>query len=166
MTPSKRPSENLVGLAATMRATGESWKEIADKVGRSEGRVRAWPHAYPDEWDRHFSFAERQLFADAATECRTILRQLLRSKEEKIQLAAADKLLKVRMGERAAVKVRASAGKSDEDRWTADFVNSVKNLSDEELETMLKEEIGGLAGSSTTATPELPAATGPGSDAA
>ncbi len=148
MTDSSRPPEALLARAAAMRAAGESWQKVARAVGRSAERVRHWPREYPEEWNRAYRETETHFLADAAVESRQALRLLLRSKQEWVQLAAAQQMLKGRLVERvlalksehvAAKAAEAPRGVAPDDRALAAFINQVRSVSDEELDKLARE---------------------------
>src|SRR5438094_2413957 len=116
MIPTPPP---MIAVAATMRAAGQPWEEIAAKVGRSAGRIRDWPRTYPADWARHFRAAETHLLADVAIEARQRLRLLMRSKDEWVQLRAVTRALTMRDRDREReFKLEAAAVSPENDRET------------------------------------------------
>lgn len=85
--------ENLIQVAAEMRATGSKWESVGTKVGRSPETCRRWPAIHPEVWKRHFRAAAMQFAEDCATEALVFLRMLARSKEEKTCLQACKIML-------------------------------------------------------------------------
>ncbi|HLW64016.1 MAG TPA: hypothetical protein VKS79_01775 [Gemmataceae bacterium] len=132
--------DSRIALAATLRAGGASWADVAAKVGRSESRVHRWPQQYPDAWARHFRMAESHYLAEVAVEARQVLRLLLRSKDEKTQLRATFNMLKVRQAERDrefAVQPPQEAA----DLEVTSFVKELQKLDDDEVEQMLRRAL-------------------------
>ena len=144
--------DSRIALAATLRAGGASWAEVAAKVGRSEDRVRRWPQKYPDAWARHFRMAESHFLAEVAVEARQVLRMLLRSKDEKTQLRATFNMLKVRQAERDR-EFAVEPPQETIDPYVASFVSELDKLDDEEIEQMLRQALSEI---------EVPAPSDPG----
>jgi hypothetical protein len=92
MSANARPPEALVAHAATLRAAGKDWDDIAKQIGRSAGRIRHWPREYAAVWKRSFREANLDIVSLAATEAVVTFRRLMRCDDPKIALAAADKL--------------------------------------------------------------------------
>ncbi len=113
MTAAARPPEALIATAAAMRAACETWDVIAAEIGRSAGRIRHWPREYPDQWNRAYRDAERQILHEAAGEGVVTLRRLCRSQNERVALAAAKELLNFRLKMRE-LEVREAAAKPAE----------------------------------------------------
>jgi hypothetical protein len=134
--------ESLIALAATLRAGGASWTDVAAKVGRSESRVRRWPQKYPDAWARHFRMAESHFLAEVAVEARQIMRLLLRSKDEKTQLRATFNMLKVRQAERAReFAVEPPPAHEPIDPTVSLYISEMNKLSDEEFDQMMRQAL-------------------------
>jgi hypothetical protein len=92
----------LLAAAVEMKAAGASWEQIADRVGRRPDTCRRWPARYPHDWRRLFRVAERQLIAEAGAESVLMLRQLLRSDDDKVRRDAARALVTLRERQRLA----------------------------------------------------------------
>jgi hypothetical protein len=134
--------ETLIALAATLRASGASWVDVAAKIGRSEDRVRRWPQKYPDAWARHFRMAESHFLAEVAVEARQVMRLLLRSKDEKTQLRATFNMLKVRQAERdREFAVEPPPAHETVDPYVSSFIKELNNLSDKEVDQMLRQAL-------------------------
>src|SRR5262245_36894916 len=76
----KTPNDEMTALvvtAATLRAGGIRWKDIAKGLKRSPGTVRRWPEYFRDAWNRAFAAEEERLIAEAAAEARLVLRAML-----------------------------------------------------------------------------------------
>jgi hypothetical protein len=87
--------ESLLAQAAALRAGGASWKEVAAAVGRDVNTVKHWPERFPEEWFRYLHAAQRHLLGNAYGESITTLRVLMRSQNEKSQLAASTTIAKL-----------------------------------------------------------------------
>ena len=146
--------ESLIALAATLRAGGAGWADVAAKVGRSESRVRRWPQKYPEAWARHFRMEESHFLAEVAVEARQVMRLLLRSKDEKTQLRATFNMLKVRQAERAReFAVEPPPVQEPIDPTVSLFISKMNKLSDEELDQMMRQALSEI---------EVPAPPNPG----
>lgn len=86
----------LLVVATDLRAAGYTWESVAEAVHRSAETVRRWPREYHDAWCRFFRDAAARLDNDAAAEGLVALRNLLRSKDEKIRRDAAVALVRLR----------------------------------------------------------------------
>lgn len=71
--------------AAELRAGGASWDAVAEQTGRKATTLRRWPAAYPEDWRAAFAAAQRENLEETGAESLLVLRQLLRSKDEKIR---------------------------------------------------------------------------------
>jgi hypothetical protein len=97
MSRNKPPSDDLLAQAAELRAGGLNWEAVAAKVGRAADTVRRWPTLYPDRWQAVLHAAERRLVSEAGAESVLVLRQLLRSDDEKVRRDAARFLVYLRL---------------------------------------------------------------------
>jgi len=88
---------SLMTTAAELRATGTSWEKIAARVRRSPRTCRRWRETYPEAWRRLYHDAEEELLNACGAESALVLRNLLRSEDEKVRSAAGRNLLGVRM---------------------------------------------------------------------
>ena len=113
--------------AAELRAAGGSWAAVGRMVHRHADTCRRWPTLYPAAWNRIFCEAVRQLRENAAGEAVTVLRNLLRSKDEKVCRDAARALL-------AAGPPPTPAEKSD---CIDDYMNDLDDRDQQALETNL-----------------------------
>lgn len=135
----RQPSRETLELMATvaeLRANGASWQTAAARVERSAETCRNWPRRYPEQWQRLYLAAEDTLLAEAGAESLTMLRKLLRSETERVRLAAAQLLFKLRCQRRG--KVDASSSKAP-DEETAAFLAQVKGMSPEEIDQMKRD---------------------------
>ena len=89
MHPRKPPSDSVLFRAVDSRAAGASWEAVAKLVDRSPHTVRKWPLMYAQRWTAALRAAERTVIDSAAAESVLVLRELLRSKEDKIRVEAA-----------------------------------------------------------------------------
>ena len=93
MSPPVTKIVRAVEAAAELRALGHSWEYVARKVRRSPDTVRRWPRLYPDLWARVATDTRRDRTTEAAGEAVAVLRDLLRSEDEKVRREAARDLL-------------------------------------------------------------------------
>jgi hypothetical protein len=93
----KPPNDDMLREAAEMRASGAAWEAIGAKLHRAESSVRRWPQAYPDRWNRFAAEAEHAVVVEAVAESVHVLRNLLRSQDEKIRRDAARALAELRI---------------------------------------------------------------------
>ena len=116
-------------------------------ANRSAETGRRWPTAYPDRWQSLLHAAERRLVCEAGAESVLILRQLLRSADEKIRRDAARLLVNLRL-ELAKLDFKAAA-KSPAGH-TSDAARLLAHLlethSDEHLAQLVAAEVGRAAG--------------------
>jgi hypothetical protein len=96
----KPPPDELIERAARLRAGGSSWAAVGKDVGRTHTAVMRWPELYRVKWAVYYAVAEQAILDDASAESVHVLRQQLRSKDERSSRDAAGKLLRTR--ERAA----------------------------------------------------------------
>jgi len=120
-------------IVAELRAAGATWETAALKVQRRAGLLRRWTKVYPEEWERLFREAEERLGREANNESRTVLREMLRSKEPKARLAAAERLARLRLQEIA------KQPKPDPHGDLAAFLAAAQEMSDAELDEYMAE---------------------------
>ena len=89
-------------MAAELRASGATWKTVAENLGRRLNVVWRWTRWYREEWEQFLRDAEDRASREGASESHAVMRQLLRHKSAKIRLSAAEKLVKLRLAEKAA----------------------------------------------------------------
>jgi hypothetical protein len=123
----------LLTTAADLRAAGSSWAKVAEQVKRSPETCRHWPRRYPDAWRRLFREAEGHLIAEAGAEARAILRQMLRSKESKVALSAAQLLLRCRENQRAQEEQAERPGPAQVAAEITEFARYLKGLPDAQI---------------------------------
>jgi HEAT repeat protein len=130
--PSVRTRRDME-VAAELRAQGATWETIGLKLQRQPGLLRRWTKVYSEEWERLLKEAEERLSRLAGNESRAVLRELLRSKKSTVRLAAAERLARLRMQEKA--KEQPPEAHAD----VAAFIAAAEDMSDEELEEFLVE---------------------------
>ena len=87
--------DRAVEAAAELRAAGHSWAHIAAALRRARDTVRRWPRRYPDVWARTAADTRRDLFLGAGGEALNILRNLLRSDDDRTRRDAARDLVRL-----------------------------------------------------------------------
>jgi len=139
MPGTKPPAESVLARAAEMRAAGSNWETVAAKLNRSADTVRKWPSLYPTQWQTALHTAERRLVSEASAESVLILRQLLRSDDEKVRRDAAKFLIDLRL---ELFKIDQKSADDSPPPLTSDAARLVAFLeghSDEELDRHLAE---------------------------
>ncbi len=139
MAQFKPPPDSLLAQAAELRAGGNSWEIVAEKVGRTPQTVRRWPEAYPEKWAAALRAAESQLLSEATAESVHTLRRQLRSSDEKSSREAAQKLIsfRVALGKKPGKSKRKRVAKPRTD--AARLVAYLEGLSDAELEALAND---------------------------
>jgi hypothetical protein len=125
--------------AAELRAGGAGWKATAEALGCDERVIRRWTVDYADEWERLYQDAVRLIRTDANNESLRMLRDLLRHKNSKVRLGAADKLCSL------LLKVKQTEAENQPRSELVSMAALVEEMSDEELEEYLNcfvEEFG------------------------
>jgi hypothetical protein len=155
------PSPSLLPLlttAAELRAAGGSWAKVAEQVGRSAETCRHWPRRFPKTWQGLYRDAENHLIAEGGAEARTILRQLLRAKETKVALAAAQLLLRCRDQQRTQEKQAERPSPSQLATEITEFAKFLKGLTDAQLASHLNDFLAhrGAAAGGAAGTPDPP----------
>jgi HEAT repeat protein len=130
--PSTRTRHDME-IAADLRAQGGTWATIALQLKRQPGLLMRWTRLYAQEWERLLNEAEERLSRHANSESRAVLRELLRSGEPRVRLAAAERLAKLRLQEKA------KETPPDPHADVAAFVAAAEAMSDAELEEYLGE---------------------------
>ena len=128
------PSKKLIPLierAAQLRAIGQTWDQIGRKMRRSSNDIRRWPKRFPEFWDKVISESRRLAVDEARDEGVTALRSLLRSEDEKVKCSASTKLADLPKDEQKT---------SAEAEELIKFVQYLEGLTDEELESFMREE--------------------------
>jgi HEAT repeat protein len=131
--PSSRTLRDME-IAADLRAQGATWATVALKLNRQPGLLQRWTRVYQQDWERLLKEAEERLSRHANNESRAVLRELLRSKSSKVRLAAAEKLTRLRLKEKAE-----EPPQNDLYAEVAAFVQAAEEMSDAELEEYLAE---------------------------
>ena len=143
----------LLEQAATLRASGVSWKAVAAAVGRDQSTVEHWPKRYPQQWSRYYRAAQRDLLGDAYGESITRLRFLMRSENERSQLAASTVVVKLqlehdRMEMMESRRAALPAGGKQQELSTDGqrIAAALDGTSMEQMQEMFKRGIAALAG--------------------
>lgn len=95
--PQKAPTARTLGkirVAATLRAAGVKWKEVAPQVGRKHANSAVkLQNMYPEEWDKAFEEAVQTLITDVEPLALEQLKKDLKDSEGKVRVAAARGIL-------------------------------------------------------------------------
>lgn len=145
------PPDDLLALAAELRAGGMAWDAVAAKVGRATATVRRWPTAYRRKWAAALRAAEAQLVADATAESVHTLRRQLRSDDEKASRDAAQKLIafRVALGKTSKKSRKPAPTPGDAARVAAEL----EGLSDADLDALIADLLAGQNGGRPAAPP-------------
>src|SRR5262249_25377993 len=98
--------------AAELRVGGHSWEAVGERLRRSPETCRHWPLTYPEQWQALYRAAEERLINEAGAEAVLVLRQLLRSQDEKVRRHVAKLLATMRL-ELLALKNKAGDKATD-----------------------------------------------------
>ncbi|HEV3146637.1 MAG TPA: hypothetical protein VGZ47_22305 [Gemmataceae bacterium] len=131
--PSQRTRRDME-VAAELRAQGATWQTIALKLNRQLALVHRWTRYYREEWERLCREAEERVHRQAADESRMVLRELLRSEKSNVRLAAAKRLARLRLQEKATEPPPA---RTDLAAW----IQAAEEMTDEEAEECMWEFI-------------------------
>jgi hypothetical protein len=96
----KQPTPGVLSSmheAAELRVGGHSWEVVGERLRRSPETCRHWPLTYPEQWQALYRAAEERIIHEAGAEAVLVLRQLLRSQDEKICRDVAKLLAAMRM---------------------------------------------------------------------
>ncbi|MBX9626822.1 MAG: hypothetical protein K2X82_23680 [Gemmataceae bacterium] len=146
------PSDDLLARTAELRAGGQTWPAVADRIGKSESAARRWPRKYPDRWLVAMLAAERRQALDSGAEAVLVLRTLLRSADPKLQRDAAKLLLGFRVDlAKLDVKAKFAPQPPALTPEVTQVVAFLKGHSDEQLAELAREFL----------PPALPAHPGP-----
>jgi RNA polymerase-interacting CarD/CdnL/TRCF family regulator len=129
---------DLIEVAAELRTLGKSWETVATTVGRSARTVRGWPRAYPDAWRQAYRDAEEQLVVEAAAESVLVLRNLLRSEDDKVRRDAARQLLSFRL-ELAKLEGKANAAKKPSSAEAERIAAFLSERDDDEVQSLVDD---------------------------
>jgi hypothetical protein len=130
--PTSRLME-LMTQAAHLRSQGLSWEAIAARLGRTARTCQSWQRLHPAIWKRLWQEATKDRDAGGDAEARLVLRNILRSADNKSRLSAAQHLL------RKSSRTKARKSSSDRvDPELSSFIIEIKELSDEELDQALR----------------------------
>ncbi|MCZ2340285.1 MAG: hypothetical protein LC104_00640 [Bacteroidales bacterium] len=152
----KPPPDELLALAAELRAGGASWETVAENVGRTERTVRQWPTSYARRWKKFLRAAERQQLTDATAESVLTLRRQLRSPDEKASRDAAMKLMQFRIAAEKRTQTRRGKPADSGNTHAQTIAAYIARLTDAELDQLIAE-----LGSSPPVTGSGPADSSP-----
>jgi hypothetical protein len=139
MSTAKPPAESVLARAAELRAAGSSWESVAAKLNRAADAVRKWPTLYPAQWQAALHTAERRLVCETSAEAVLILRNLLRSDDEKVRRDAARFLIDLRL---ELFKLDRTSAADSPPQLTSDAARLVAFLeghSDDELDRLVAD---------------------------
>ncbi len=118
--------------AAELLAGGASWTTAAKEVGVCVEDLKACAADHRAEWQAVLKAARKRLLGEAGSEAMLMLRRLLRSDEEKVQLQAATVLMKFWMTGIRHRRPTPSAGAGEQD--AVDLLHQmVGNVTDEQF---------------------------------
>ena len=133
----KPPSDSVFARAVEARASGGSWEAVAKQVRRSAHTVRKWPRMYAERWASALRAAELAVIDSSAMESVHVLRELLRSKSDKVRVEAAWRLIYQRLEQ---CKIQQKPGGSIPLELSSDahrIAAFAKEHSDEELDDLV-----------------------------
>jgi hypothetical protein len=151
----KHPPTRIVRAfrrAARLRAAGVGWDRVAEALRRKIETVEEWPDDYPEYWDIVYARQERHARAECRAESRQYLRVHLRAQDAKICQNSA----------RPLVNLTDPPPIPQESKPTSHlhrYADHLGGLSDEERDTLFKEEIAYHA---RRADPDGPGLAAPG----
>lgn len=90
----------LIARVAHYRASGMTWEQVAEKVGKTCASVRNMPSKRRDEWAAEYAKAHTEVVDAARDEAIAVLRDKLGSDREDIQVRAAEAIWSVSVRER------------------------------------------------------------------
>lgn len=134
----KPPSDALLARAAELRAEGQTWPAVADRIGKGESTARRWPRKYPDRWLVAMLTAERRQALDSGAESVLVLRQLLRSGDPKLRRDAAKQLIGLRV-DLAKLDVKAKFAPQPLSPLAAEVVTFLEAHTREELAELARD---------------------------
>jgi transposase len=129
------PTRNLVYAvrrAATYRAQGLSWDVVAQKLRRKVRTVQDWRDRYREFWEQALALARKETASDAGDEGLAIMRQLARSKDEKISKDASNRLVELRAAADTVTAISPDLLR---------FVEFLEGLSDDQLDSILGVDV-------------------------
>jgi hypothetical protein len=128
--------------AAELRVGGLSWEAVGERLRRSPETCRHWPLSYPEQWQALYRAAEERVINEAGAEAVLVLRQLLRSEDEKVRRDVARLLATMRM-ELLALKSKTDKVKelpeSDAERVAAFLAGQSEERVEEMVEQLLDQ---------------------------
>ena len=93
-----RHMHNLLTQAAELRAVGHPWEGVAKHVNRKASTCQKWTSRYRREWERLYRHAQLRRFDETSNEAHSVLKGLLRAKDDKSRLKAVEVWLKCGAG--------------------------------------------------------------------
>ncbi len=132
----------LIKAAADLRAGGASWAKVGERLNREPDTCRDWPRRYPAAWRRAYRAAEDLFTEEAGAEAKTMLRLFMRSKNEKIGLAAAHALHRARENRRAEEDRAERAARAEADPARAEALRIAEyltRLTDAQTDAVVEE---------------------------
>jgi hypothetical protein len=120
--------------AADLRSSGYSWDQIGAKLGRSGDTCRRWPWLYPEVWSQLLRRADHQATWLVRGMAKSVLQNLLLSKDPKIQAQAVG--LAVKFGEPLEPIPPASATPSSDTPENSE-VSHVRSLTTEQRQDLV-----------------------------
>src|SRR5262245_45271637 len=152
---------NRMAVAAELRAGGAAWKTVAARLRCTERACIRWPKDYPEAWRRLYREATLRLLAEIGGEAMTVLRRLLRSKDEKMQRDATRLVLGPHLKALAQEPPAEPAPADDDADRLASFLRShtdaeAQALLDELLARRARPADGAGAGGGGPPRPPLP----------
>jgi len=91
------PTDEMLYFIAELRADGKSWEAIARQLRKAPRTIRRWRTRYLDRWLPLQVRAERHMANESECESVLVLRNQLRSKDDKLSSLAARALIALRL---------------------------------------------------------------------
>jgi hypothetical protein len=85
--------ERLLLAASQLKAAGNSWETVSDRLDRSLATLSRWLVRYRAEWEAFYDIAERDQSREGGAESTATLRKQLREEDAKGKREAAKALL-------------------------------------------------------------------------
>src|SRR5262245_41701039 len=82
--------KTLLTTAAEMRAVGNSWNTIAQRLGRKTRTCANWPVKYRSQWEPIYHDIQQRRFDQTAAECHTHFLGLARHEDARIRTKAQE----------------------------------------------------------------------------
>lgn len=138
--------QSLLTQAAALRASGATWRQVGEALGRAEKTCRNWPNAYPAEWKAALAEAEDQVRCDGYHESMRRLRELVRSPDDASAFRAAHELVhhydrNSRACRQAATPAPPENSKSEFDDWSIEELVEEADRRDIPVPDCLRQEL-------------------------